>query len=397
MPKPRTLGEWISCEDRYLGPYRAFLPAPLPPVLDAERLWGSLEGAAAIVGALDDLVSRLPDPGLLTLYPGVREAHASARVEGTTTTLGQALGFEERPTAPESLFDFVGIQDHLAAQHMAIERSRSTGWTLADLLPIHERLLRHHAEPERVEPGRWRRRQVIVPGEHPGIQHARHVPPPAHEVAGGLANLEQYLHTHEGTPEWVAAALVHAQFELIHPFGDGNGRMGRMLILMQLLSCGALKHPTLFLSDYFRVHRVRYFELLTAVARDGAWTAWVRFFLDGVIAVARAAIEVAERVLSLRTRLVRDLPAVYQGNAARVLLFQLFLTPRIGVARAAELTGVPAPTLYPIFRAFVNRDWLRQAARGAAGKEFVFQPYWDALAESGRLESGEDDVRRGSR
>lgn len=389
-------GEWIPCQDRLIGPYLALLPHPLPPKLDAERLWVSLEMAAAKVGALDDLVNRLPDPGLLILYPGVREAHASARVEGTTTTLAQALGFEERPSEPETLLDFTAIQDHLAAQQAAIERSRSGEWTLSDLLPIHERLLRHHAEPERAQPGCWRRRQVIVPGEHPGLMHARHVPPPAHEVAGCLASLERYLHDHKDAPEWVAAALVHAQFELIHPFGDGNGRMGRILILMQLLSRGALKYPTLFLSDYFRVHRTRYFDLLTAVVREGAWSAWVQFFLVGVAEVASAAIEVAERILSLRAQLERDLPAVSQGQAARVLLRQLFLTPRISVAKAAELTNIPAPTLYPVFRAFVQRGWLRKAARRSAGTEYVFQAYWDVLSDAGRLEGGDFGIDRES-
>lgn len=387
MPRPRAPGEWIHATDRHLGPYLAFLPDDLPPdgVPADRRLWAALERASGSLGRLREMEARLPAPELLAIYPSVREAHASARVEGTTTTLAQALGFEEPPADPQAQLDFRGIQDHLEAQAVALARARQGRTGPEALHEVHAILVR--ADPsERVEPGRWRRRQVIVPGERPGIQHARHVPPPPDEVPGKMAALFAFLDGASELPRLVQVALAHAQFELIHPYADGNGRIGRFLILTELVRHGAITSPVLFLSDYFRVFREAYFEHLHQIARHGSWDAWLAFFLVGVAEVADAARAVAETVLQLNTRLLRALPDVHQGEAGPRLLEQLYRTPRITVKSASERIGLGIAATNTAVNRFAEAGWLRQVTPGRRNRAFVFQPYWDALESAGQLD-----------
>lgn len=363
------------------------LPGRLPPenVLQDRRLWAALERATYEVGRLRDMEARLPAPEFLAVFPAIREAHASAGVEGTTTTFAQALGFEEPPDNEQARLDFRGIQDHLVAQALAIDHARNRTPRHEAMRAVHACLVRSEP-PERVEPGKWRSQQVIVPGEHPGVQHARHVPPPATELEGLLADYFRFLDQDEEFPILIRLAMTHAQFELIHPFADGNGRMGRMAILQELIRSSTIESPMLFLSDYFRLFRNEYFEHLTRVGRSSLWDPWIAFFLVGVAEVAIAARAVAETVIGLKARLETEHPAAVYGEAKTRLFGQLFRTPRVTVKSASEATGIGIAAINTAVNRFVDVGWLRQVTPGRRNRAFVFQPYWDALENAGVLD-----------
>jgi len=380
-------GTWIECTQPDIGPYLAFVPEDLPPTppLEGRRLWALTEEAGYELGQLRDLERRLPAPELLAVYPAIREAHASARVEGTTTTLAQALGFEEVPQNPQQMLDYEGIVDHLEAQDWAINEVKKKGFDMGLVRQAHSMLVRSNPG-KKVEPGKWRSQQNYIPGPRLGIEAARHVPPPPEAVPEKMAALERFLAERAGYPQLVAAALAHAQFELIHPFADGNGRMGRMLILLQLLAGKQLTSTTLFLSDFFRVFREKYFGCLTAVAREGAWESWVGFFLLGVAEVAQATRTVGEKVIGLHASLRQQLPQHHKGPIGEALLSHLFRSPRINVADAArDLQKSIAPVNIAVNR-FTEAGWLRQVTPGRRNRVFVFQAYWDVLKEAGRLD-----------
>ena len=380
-------GTWLECTTPALGPYLAFLPDGLPPAagVEAGALWALAEEAGYELGQLRYLERRLPAPDLLAIYPAIREAHSSARVEGTTTSLAQALGVEEVPADDQQQLDFRGIQDHLEAQAWATREVREHGLDLDLLLRAHEVLVRSDP-PAKVEPGRWRSQQNFLPGERPGIEAARHVPPPPEAVPLLMADLERYLHAQDGAPRLVRAALVHAQFEFVHPFADGNGRMGRLLILLQFLHGGQLASPMLFLSDFFQLFREPYFGHLAAVARAGTWTPWVAFFLVGVAEVARAARAVAEGVMELEARLRAELRQHHQGRVGEDLLAHLFRHPRVTVAGvAADIDATVAATNTAVNR-FAEVGWLRQVTPGRRNRVFVFDAYWQHLKDAGPLQ-----------
>lgn len=230
----RESGEHVTAVDRQEGPYLAFLPHALPPnpPLEIGHLWRMTEAAAQALGRLQDIGKRVPNSDLMILFPTIKEAHASAGVEGTTTTLAEALGFEEVGESEQKKIDFTGIRNHLEAQRYAIRARLEHGLSQDVLLEAH-RLMTKHEDPARVQPGRWRTKQNDLAGEVRGYASARYVPPPPADVKACMNTLEGFWRNPRDTPDLVVAALIHGQFEMIHPFADGNGRIGRMLILVR--------------------------------------------------------------------------------------------------------------------------------------------------------------------
>ena len=279
---------------------RAFVPAPLPPtpVLDLVALQGPLEKALLALGRLDSLSVLLPDTHLF-LYTYVRkEAVLSSQIEGTQSSLSDLLLFEleEMPGTP--LDDVVEVSNYVAALEHGLRRIRE-GFPLCNRLirEIHAELLARGRGSDKT-PGEFRRSQNWIGGSRPGT--ARFVPAPAHAVAECMSDLERFLHTETcGLPALLRAGLAHVQFETIHPFLDGNGRVGRLLITFLLCHDGVLREPLLYLSLYFKQHRESYYELLNDVRKNGDWETWLAFFLDGVTQTAEGAVSTAQRLLSL--------------------------------------------------------------------------------------------------
>lgn len=280
---------------------RAFIPAPLPPApplkLDA-ALQQQLEAALLALGRLDGISDLIPDLSLF-LYAYVRkEAVLSSQIEGTQSSLSDLLLFEmdEAPGVP--LDDVVEVSNYVAALDHGLARLRD-GFPLSNRLirEIHTVLL-SRGRGSGKDPGEFRRSQNWIGGTRPG--KATYVPPPPQRVPDCMSALERFLHDERcAVPMLARAALAHVQFETIHPFLDGNGRVGRLLITFQLCQSGILREPLLYLSLYFKQNRARYYELLDRVRREGDWEKWLAFFLDGVRQSAEGAVATARRLVAM--------------------------------------------------------------------------------------------------
>jgi len=280
---------------------RAFVPAPLPPepplTLDGSLQTG-IERAALSLGRLDSLSTLLPDTSLF-LYTYVRkEAILSSQIEGTQSSLSDLLLFEleEAPGVP--IDDVVEVSNYVAAMEHGLERLQE-GFPLSSRLirEIHGVLLARGRGSEK-EPGEFRHSQNWIGGSRPG--NATFVPPPPHLVSECMSDLDRFLHAEENAPPvLIRAGLAHLQFETIHPFLDGNGRVGRLLMTLLLCQAQVLCQPLLYLSLYLKQNRAEYYRLLDIVRSDGDWEAWLTFFLDGVRETAEGAVSTAQRLVSL--------------------------------------------------------------------------------------------------
>jgi len=281
--------------------YSAFFPAPLPPDPPVD-LGGDMarlhESAAYALGRLGGASLRLDPDRLLYMYIR-KEAVLTSQIEGTQSTLADLLRYENA-SAPGTPVDEVReVSRYVDALSYAVDQIKtgSLPLSLRLLREAHRRLLEEGRGAAR-DPGEFRRTQNWVGGTRPG--NASYVPPPPHEVLPALSNLEKYIHGEYGpTPALVKAALAHAQFETIHPFLDGNGRIGRLLISLILVADGALPHPFFYISLYFKQNRADYYEALQRIRTHGDWEGWLRFFLIGVEAVANEATSTAEALSDL--------------------------------------------------------------------------------------------------
>ncbi len=294
---------------------RAFIPHPLPPepglALDG-LVQPLLEQALLALGRLDSVSTFLPDTGLF-LYAYVRkEAVLSSQIEGTQSSLSDLLLFEMEQAPGVPIDDVVEVSNYVAAMEHGLARLRG-GFPLSTRLirEIHGKLLARGRGSQK-EPGEFRRSQNWVGRTRPG--NAVFVPPPHTAVADCMSDLERFLHAEgDGLPVLIKAALAHVQFETIHPFLDGNGRVGRLLITFLLCHAGVLREPLLYLSLYFKQHRDEYYRLLEAVRHDGDWEGWIAFFLEGVAQTAEGAVSTARRLVAL----FEDDRARIQGQGRR--------------------------------------------------------------------------------
>lgn len=282
-------------------PFKAFVPLPLPPVPAIEwspALRERFDDALLSLGRLDATTAHLPNSSLL-LYGFVRkEAVLSSQIEGTQSSLSDLLLYEldEEPGVP--LADAREVSRCVAALERGLKRLRG-GLPLCTrlLCEMHAELMRHPGGRSKT-PGELRRSQVWIGGTRPG--NATFVPPPPDALPDCLRRLEEFLNDqHERTPPLLKAALAHVQFETIHPFLDGNGRLGRLLIVLQLVADGVLREPMIYPSLFFKTHRRRYYELLNEVRLSGDWESWLDFFAEGVKTSADQAVATAEAVVTL--------------------------------------------------------------------------------------------------
>ena len=279
---------------------RAFIPEPLPPEtsIDIASLQPSLSQALVSLGRLDGLARVLPNT-LLFLYSYVRkEAVLSSQIEGTQSSISDLLLFEVREMPGTPTGEVVEVSNYVSALEHGLNR-------IAHGFPLSNRLIREiHAEllargrGSNKMPGEFRRSQNWIGGSRPGTAHF--VPPPPLAVPDCMSDFERFLHSsNPGLDPLLRAGVAHLQFETIHPFLDGNGRVGRLLITLLLCHSGPLRHPLLYLSLYFKENRDRYYELLDGVRQTGDWESWLEFYLDGVAETAESAVGTAERVLEL--------------------------------------------------------------------------------------------------
>jgi Fic family protein len=359
--------------------YRAFIPAPLPP-LPPLNLSGEiaalLSTADRALGRLDGSVLTLPNPDLFVFMYVRKEAVLSSQIEGTQSSLQDLLSAEAQ------LFDLGLPRD--VDEVLNYVRAMNHGLARLSELPVSVRLIREiHAQlleggrGGRLQPGELRTSQNWIGPAGCTLNTATFVPPPHHEVPQALGDLERFLHAPEALPPLIKIALTHVQFETIHPFLDGNGRVGRLLITFLLTECGVLHKPVLYLSHYFKQHRQAYYDHLQAVRERGDWEGWLAFFLRGVVDVAGEAAATARRILQLREEhrsTITEHLGRAAGNGHRVLE-SLFDRPIVSVADVQQLTGTTFAAANALVSRLVEHGVLQEMTGYARNRRFRYAPY----------------------
>ncbi len=362
---------------------RALIPPPLPPdpPLRLEGLQQLLEQANRALGRLDGLASALPDISLL-IYAYVRkEAVLSSQIEGTQSSLSDLLMFESDEAPGVPIHDVQEVSNYVSAMNHGLERLRS-GFPLSLRLirEIHNILLSQGRGSEK-DPGEFRRSQNWIGGTRPG--NAVFIPPPPEFVLECMGNLELFLHEDRpDLPLLLKAGLVHVQFETIHPFLDGNGRLGRLLIAFLLCAQGALSAPILYLSVYFKTHRAIYYELLDRVRARGDWEAWLDFFLTGVRETAEQAAGAARRIVALFEENQRQIEGLGRPAASVLRVFQhMQRNPIVSIPATARKIGISTPTVAKALEHMRGLGMLREITGSKRHRLFVYDSYLAILNE----------------
>lgn len=361
---------------------RAFVPPPLPPdpAIDVLALLPKLSAAERALGRLDGITVLLPRQELF-LYMYVRkEAVLSSQIEGTQSTLSDLLRFETEAQAGQPVDDIREVSNYVDAMMHGLERLGTLPLSLRLIREMHRRLLQSGRGGMK-DPGRFRSSQNWIGGTRPG--NALFVPPPPDELDACLDAFERFMHEDASRlPPLIKAGLLHVQFETIHPFLDGNGRVGRLLVTLYLCAQDVLRKPLLYLSLYLKTHRADYYRLLQEVRERGAWEAWLEFFLDGVAETANQAFEAATRIVTLfkddRERITAESDRA--GSALRVhdLLQQRpFVTAPVLVRR----TGLTAPTVNAALADLVRLGIVEEVTGRRRGRVFAYHAYLDILGE----------------
>jgi Fic family protein len=356
--------------------YKAFVPAPLPPdppvAIEAEIL-SLLSRADIALGRLDGVVKVIPDPGFFIGMYVRREAVLSSQIEGTQSTLEDLLEVELEPESRDRYADVGDIVNYVAAMNFGLQRLNELPLSLRLIREIHAELLRD-GRGAQATPGDFRTTQNWIGPAGATLQHATFVPPPVPEMKDALSDLENYLHSGEDRPVLIEAGLAHAQFESIHPFLDGNGRVGRLLITLLLVHGGALRAPLLYLSYFFKLHRAEYYDRLMAIRRSGDWEGWLSFFLRGVAETADEAADTAERIFELREQ-HRALVMDNLGANGLKLLSTLFARPLVNVKYVAASLDVTFPTANRLVARLEELGWLREVTGQRRSRLFRYEPY----------------------
>ncbi|MBF4509338.1 MAG: Fic family protein [Aeromicrobium sp.] len=368
-----TAGRPIRAE----GGYWAFVPAPLPPVLQWDTvLVTALSRADAALSRLEGVGSQLPNPHLLIDPYARREAVLSSRIEGTQASLSDILLDEIDPGRVEASRDDIReVRNYVDALEFGIQRLQELPLSVRLVRELH-RVLMQGVRGDHATPGELRVSQNWIGPPGSTIDSAAYVPPPPHEMLQALGDWERFLHDRDSLPDLIQCALMHEQFEAIHPFLDGNGRVGRLLITLFLMERGRMTRPLLYLSAYFESNRAAYYDSLQAVRTHGAWRDWLMFFLTGVQLVATKASDQAAELAAMRER-YRGL--VSGRSRASALVDELFRAPITNAASAARRLGVSDPTARAAISALEDVGLLEEFTGRAWGKTWIARPVLEIL------------------
>jgi Fic family protein len=366
--------------------YRAFIPAPLPPdpplALEG-ALRDKLSAADYALGRLDGAVLTLPNPDLVVFMYVRKEAVLSSQIEGTQSSLQNLLAAEAQLLDPDTPKDVNEVANYVRAMNHGLTRLAELPVSVRLIRDIHTELMQG-VRGGRLQPGELRTTQNWIGPGGCTLATATFVPPPPHEVPQALSDLERFLHDGGGLPPLVQVGLAHAQFETIHPFLDGNGRIGRLLIAFLLTEKRLLAKPVLYLSHYFKQHRSEYYERLQAVRDAGDWEGWIAFFLDGVIEVSRQATHTAAAILRMReafrARITEGLGRA-AANGQRVM-DRLFDHPIVTVATVREWLALTPAGANQIVARLEGIGLLREITGYARNRRFRFEPYLQLFEET---------------
>lgn len=364
--------------------YAAFIPKPLPPdpplVVDDE-MQTLLSKADRALGRLDGSIQTLPNPDLFVLMYVRKEAVLSSQIEGTQSSLDDVLEVEARLMGRRHPSDTTEVLNYVRAMNHGLRRLNELPISIRLIKEIHKKLLENVRGRER-HPGQLRSTQNWIGPSGCTLSEAVFVPPPANMVVDALGALENMIHSQAVVPDLLKIGLIHSQFETIHPFLDGNGRVGRLLITFLLCEKRILMSPVLYISHYFKKHRSNYYECLQRVRDHGEWEAWLKFFLAGITEVSLEATETARKIVDLRET-HRTIVTHEFGRAAGsglTVLEHLFRSPIMTVSDVGALLDITFPAANRLVERFVEQQILHEITGQSRYRVFRYTPYVNLFA-----------------
>lgn len=371
----RTSGRYI----RQLEGHSAFLPdnlPPMPPLAIDDEMRNLLSQADRALGRLDGSIEALPNAELFVFMYVRKEATLSSQIEGTQASLGDVLEVEAQLFDPRRPDDTEEILNYVAALNFGLERLAALPMSLRLIREIHERLMQG-VRGQHARPGDFRVSQNWIGPQGATLTSATFVPPSQHELPTLLGAFEGFLHAKDNIPLLLRLGLIHAHFETLHPFLDGNGRMGRLLITFLLCQQGALVKPVLYLSHYLKRHRSRYYDLLQSVRDTGDWESWLKFFLTGISEVANEAVETARRIVQMREahrQALIDNLGRGAGNGLK-MLESLYQRPYFTVAAVANQLEVSSQAANALTDRLVELQLVTEFTGNKRNRVFRYDPY----------------------
>lgn len=366
--------------------FKAFILEPFPPkdiLVFSSSIQQKHAEAMRLLGKLDGITALLPDKDYFLEMFVRKDASSSSQIEGTQASISdaiEALNIERRNDLPQDVDD---ILHYIEALNYGLERAKKFPFSLRFIRELHEKLMIGARNTHNPFSGEFRRTQNWIGGTRP--DNARFVPPPVHEMNQALNDLEKFIHADDDYLPLIKAGLLHAQFETIHPFLDGNGRTGRMLVTMFLWYRGLLETPVLYLSTYFKKHQEIYYEKLNAYhSENGNIEEWVEFFLDGVIDIANSSIETCKRITELRERDMRKVQELGKNMAPKALDMIRFLykVPTVGIADVISQTGYSRPSAYKMINRLIDMNILYPTdENNSYGRKYTYKDYVEVFTE----------------
>ena len=365
--------------------YSAFIPhnlPPDPPIVFDEELQGALSRADRALGRLDGSVQSLPNPDLFVFMYVRKEAVLSSQIEGTQASLGDVLEVEAQIFDPGRPNDTEETLNYVSAMNYGLERLEALPMSLRLIREIHAELMQG-VRGQHATPGEFRKSQNWIGAAGSTLQTASFVPPPPGELMKQLGALEIYMHSEDPLPLLVRIAMIHAQFETLHPFLDGNGRMGRLLIAFTLCQQTVLQKPVLYLSHYLKQNREEYYERLQAIRTQGDWEQWIKFFLRGVAEVANEATETARKIVQMREAHRTQIIETFGKGAANGLRFleSLYQRPIFSVSTVADLLELSPQAANNLTDRLVQLDLVREITGQRRNRIFRYDPYIGLFAD----------------
>ncbi len=378
--KRKIQGKLIKCTLSSEA-YNAFVPNPLPPTppIDLSAVSVTLESANRAIGELNGIIQSAVDPSILNYMYVRKEAVVSSQIEGTQSTLDDLLRYESDQTHGIPVADAEEVSSYVAALNHGLKRMRD-GFPLSLRLirEVHKKLLQNSRGHTKT-PGEFRTSQNWIGGTRPG--NARFVPAPPDKLMDVLGDLEKFMNDDtDNIPLLIKAALIHVQFETIHPFLDGNGRVGRLLITLFLCARGVLDSPFLYLSLFFKQNRDTYYEMLTSVRRDGDWESWINFFLDGITQTARDAKDTLVAIQKLFSSDMEKVSTLGRAIKSATAVFNEFQKkPLLTVSEIVSRTGISKPTVIKSINHLIDLGIVENKSEKKWGQVYTYTGYVDLL------------------
>lgn len=388
-PRSNRAGRYV----RQVTGYAAFIPEKLPPepnlVIDDE-MQTLLSRADRALGRLDGSIQTLPNPDLFVLMYVRKEAVLSSQIEGTQSSLADILEVEASVFDPHHPSDVGEVLNYVTAMKYGLNRLQELPLCVRLIKEIHRELL-HDVRGREKNPGEVRTTQNWIGPGGCTLQTATFVPPPPADALTALGELEEFMHSEVYLPALIKIGMIHSQFETIHPFLDGNGRVGRLLITFLLMQNEILLKPVLYISHFFKKHRGEYYERLQAVRDHGDWEGWIKFFLTGIAVVSLEATETARSIVDLRERHRRMVTERF-GRAAGnglTILETLFRSPIVTIGQVQKMLQITYPPASALVQRFVEAGILFEVTGQERYRVYQYSPYINLFADQ-REEMGYD-------